>query len=163
MKISIIVAMTDERVIGINNSLPWKLPNDMKWFRQQTLGKPIIMGRKTFESFGARPLPGRDNIIISADENYHAEGAQVVHSIADALALADGAEEAMIIGGASFYRQMLARADRLYLTLVHARIEGDAWFPEIDLADWHQIERIDCDADDKNPHAYSFVVLDRLR
>jgi dihydrofolate reductase len=161
MKISMIAAMTDNGVIGIENRLPWKLPNDMKWFRQHTLGKPIIMGRKTFESFGSKPLPDRTNIIITRDENYQAKDSVVVHSIEEALQTAGEVEEVMIIGGASFYEQMLPRADRLYLTFVHANIEGDAWFPQIDFSQWHEVERIDCEADEKNALAHSFVILDR--
>ena len=162
MKISMIAAMADDRVIGINNSLPWKLPNDMKWFRQNTLGKPIVMGRKTFESFGAKPLPGRTNIIISRDQNYQAEGCVVVNSIDKAISAAGDVEELMIIGGASFYEQMLPKSDRLYLTFVHTDVDGDAWFPEWNESEWRQVERIDHAADEKNPHAHSFVVLDRF-
>ena len=161
MKISMIAAMTDERVIGIENRLPWKLPNDMKWFRQHTLGKPIIMGRKTFESFGAKPLLDRTNIIITRDESYQAKDSIVVHSIEEALQAAGEVNEVMIIGGASFYAQMLPRTDRLYLTYVHTKIEGDAWFPEIDFSEWQEVQRIDCEADEKNALAHSFVILDR--
>jgi dihydrofolate reductase len=161
MKISMIAAMTDERVIGIENQLPWKLPNDMKWFRQHTLGKPIIMGRKTFESFGSKPLPDRTNIIITRDESYQANGSVVVHSIEEALQAAGKVDEVMVIGGASFYEQMLPRADRLYLTFVHARIEGDAWFPAIDFSQWQEVQRIDNEVDEKNPLAHSFVILER--
>ena len=161
MKISMIAAMTDNGVIGIENRLPWKLPNDMKWFRQHTLGKPIIMGRKTFESFGAKPLPERTNIIITRDESYQAQDSIVVHSIDEALRAAGEVDEVMIIGGASFYEQMVPRADRLYLTFVHANIEGDAWFPQIDFSDWHEVQRIDCEADEKNALAHSFVILER--
>ena len=161
MKISMIAAMTDERVIGIENQLPWKLPNDMKWFRQHTLGKPIIMGRKTFESFGSKPLPDRTNIIITRDATYQARDSVVVHTIEEALQAAGDVDEVMVIGGASFYEQMLPRADRLYLTFVHARIEGDAWFPAIDFSQWNEVQRIDNDADEKNPLAHSFVILDR--
>ena len=161
MKISMIAAMADDRVIGINNSLPWKLPNDMKWFRQQTMGKPIVMGRKTFESFGAKPLPGRSNIIITRDKNYQAADCIVVHSIDEAIDAAGDVAEIMIIGGASFYEQMLPRADRLYLTFVHTKVNGDAWFPDWDKNDWQEVERIDHEADEKNPHAHSFVILDR--
>jgi len=161
MKISMIAAMTDARVIGIENRLPWKLPNDMKWFRQHTLGKPIIMGRKTFESFGSKPLPDRTNIIITRDESYHANGSVVVHSIEEALQAAGEVNEVMIIGGASFYEQMLPRADRLYLTFVHADVQGDAWFPEIDFSQWQEVEHIDNEADEKNPLAHSFVILER--
>lgn len=161
MKISMIAAMTEQRVIGIKNSLPWKLPNDMKWFREKTMGKPIVMGRKTFESFGAKALPGRTNIIITRDENYEATDSIVVHSIDDALVAAGEAEEVMIIGGASFYEQMLPKADRLYLTFVHAELKGDAWFPEINNNDWNKTEKISHQKDDKNQYAHTFVVLDR--
>lgn len=161
MKISMIAAMTDDRVIGIENRLPWKLPNDMRWFRQHTLGKPIIMGRKTFESFGAKPLPERFNIIISRDLKYQAQDSIVVHSIEEALQAAGDVEEVMIIGGASFYEQMLDQSQRLYLTLVHTQVEGDAWFPQFDWQQWQQLERIDHEADEKNPYAHSFVILER--
>ena len=156
-----IAAMTEDRVIGIKNTLPWKLPNDMKWFRQNTMGKPIVMGRKTFESFGAKPLPGRTNIIITRDKSYQAEDSIVVYSIDEALKAAGDVEEVMIIGGASFYEQMLPKADRLYLTFVHAELEGDAWFPEIDNKDWNKVEKINHKSDDKNRYAHSFIILDR--
>ncbi len=162
-RIALIAAMTDDRVIGIENRLPWKLPADMKWFRKHTLGKPIVMGRKTFESFGAKPLPERRNIVITRDPDYRAEGALVVHSVDEALQAAGDAEEVMIIGGASFYEQMLPRADRLYLTFVHANLEGDAWFPAFDPADWQEVYREDRPADAKNPHDISFVILERKR
>ena len=161
MKISMIAAMTEERVIGIKNSLPWKLPNDMKWFRKNTMGKPIVMGRKTFESFGAKALPGRTNIIITRDESYQASDSVVVHSIEEALKAAGDVEEVMIIGGASFYEQMLPKADRLYLTFVHAELDGDAWFPEINNSDWNKVEKTNHKNDDKNRYAHSFVILDR--
>ena len=165
MRLSLIVAMAENRVIGINNSLPWKLPSDMRWFRQHTLGKPIIMGRKTFESFGGRTLPDRTNIVITRDANYKAEGIVVVTSIEQAIEqaslTADVVEEAMIIGGASFYEQMLNKVDRMYLTFVHTSVEGDAWFPEYNIDDWEQLERIDVDADEKNAFAHSFIIFDR--
>lgn len=163
MKISMIAAMTEQRVIGIKNTLPWKLPNDMKWFRQNTMGKPIVMGRKTFESFGAKPLPGRTNIIITRDENYQAADCIVVHSIDDAIKAAGDVEEIMIIGGASFYEQMLPKTDRLYLTFVKAELDGDAWFPEINNNDWNKVEKIDHKKDEKNRYAHSFVILDRKK
>ena len=161
MTISLIWAMADNRVIGIENRLPWKLPADMKWFRENTMGKPIIMGRLTFESFGAKPLPGRRNIIISRNPTYSAEGIEVFTSIEDALQATQDSEEVMIIGGMSLYKQSLPFADRLYMTLVHAEIEGDAWFPEFNLDEWHQTARNDFSADEKNLHAYSFVTLDK--
>lgn len=153
--------MDDNHVIGTNNRLPWRLPADMKWFRHHTMGKPMLMGRKTFESFGAEPLPGRQNIIITRNQNYHAKGCSVVHSIEAALAAAETGDEIMVIGGASFYAQMLPRAQRMYLTLVHGKFNGDSWFPAFDRQCWREIKRIDCDADEKNPYSYSFVTLER--
>ena len=161
-RISLIAAMADNRVIGIANKLPWKLPADMKWFREQTIGKPIVMGRKTFESFGAKPLPGRSNIIVTSDVNYRATGSSVAHSIEAALQFAGDVPEVMIIGGASFYAQMLPRADRVYLTQVHHTFDGDSWFPELDWAQWRETQRIDRAADEKNPYACSFLILDRV-
>ncbi len=153
--------MDDNRLIGIENRLPWKLPADMKWFRRHTLGKPIIMGRKTFDSFGGRPLPERTNIVVTRDKNYQAEGAVVVYSIDEALQAAADAEEVMIIGGASFYEQMLPRADRLYVTQVHGAFEGDAWFPEFDMGEWHETAREEHPIDEKNGHACSFLSFER--
>ncbi|KPK37504.1 MAG: dihydrofolate reductase [Gammaproteobacteria bacterium SG8_47] len=153
--------MTDDHVIGIENRLPWHLPADMRWFREQTMGKPIVMGRKTFESFGAKPLPGRTNIIITQDRAYQAAGCVVVHSVEAALEAAGHCEEIMIIGGASLYAQTLARADRLYLTFVHARVAGDAWFPDFNPGQWREVRRIDREADEKHKYPYSFVVLER--
>ncbi len=165
MKISLIWAMSDDRVIGINNQLPWKLSADMRWFRRHTLGKPIVMGRKTFESFGAKPLPERNNIIITRDRGYQAEGAQVVFSLEDALAAtgAGPADEIMIIGGAALYQQMLPRADRLYLTQVHGFFAGDTWFPAFDQGEWQQVEKHDFDADENAPWPVSFYILDRKK
>ena len=161
MIVSLIWAMADNRVIGIDNRLPWKLPADMKWFREQTMGKPIVMGRLTFESFGAKPLPGRRNLVVSRDGDYQAEGIEVFGSLEAALQAAGDAQEVMVIGGMSIYQQALPLADRLYMTLVHAEMEGDAWFPEFDVEQWREVRRLDHAADDKNPYAYSFVVLER--
>jgi dihydrofolate reductase len=159
--ISMIAAMAHHRVIGIRNSMPWHLPSDMKWFRQHTLGKPIVMGRKTFESFGSKPLPGRSNIIITRDASYQAADSIVVTSIEQAIEAAGDVDEIMIIGGASFYEQMLPRTDRLYLTYVDAEIEGDAWFPEFDENQWQETERIHHPADEKNKYPHDFVILER--
>lgn len=159
--ISLIAAMADDRAIGIENRLPWKLPEDMKWFRQHTLGKPIVMGRKTFESFGGRPLPQRTNIVITSDPSYQSEGAVVVHSIDEAIAAAGEVDEVMIIGGESFYRQMLPRAERFYLTLVHGSFEADAWFPEFAWDEWQEVERTESTVDEKNAYACSFLILQR--
>ena len=163
MLISLIWAMDDNRLIGVENRLPWKLPADMKWFRRHTLGKPIIMGRKTFDSFGGRPLPDRTNIVVTRDKDYQAEGAVVVYSIEEALQAAGDAEEVMIIGGASFYEQMLPRADRLYITQVHGKFEGDAWFPEFDMGEWVEVGREESGVDEKNAYACSFLSFERKR
>jgi len=161
MKISIVVAMAANRVIGRDNQLPWHLPADLKHFKQTTMGKPILMGRKTWESIG-RPLPGRTNIVITRDENYDAPGCVVVHSIEAALQAAAKQDEVMIIGGAEFYRQVLPRTDRIYLTRINEDFEGDTLFPELISSEWQEAGRVDCDADDNNPHSYSFITLDRV-
>ncbi len=161
MTVSLIWAMADNRIIGIDNRLPWKLPADMQWFRRNTLGKPIVMGRLTFESFGARPLPGRRNLIVSRNPDYAAEGAEVFSSLEAALAATAEDDEVMVIGGASLYAQALPLADRLYMTLVHTEAEGDAHFPDFDRGQWREVERTEHDADEKNPHPCSFVVLER--
>ena len=154
--------MAKNRVIGIENRLPWKLPADMKWFRQHTLGKPIVMGRKTFESFGGKPLPDRLNIVITQDQSYQAENVMVAHSIDAALKLCGDVEEVMIIGGMSLYQQTLPIADRLYRTVVDAEPEGDAWFPVIDLNQWSEIEKHHHEADDKNTYNCEFSILKRI-
>ncbi len=153
--------MDENSVIGINNSLPWKLPSDMKWFREHTMGKPIVMGRKTFESFGAKPLPKRQNIIVTHNQQYRAEDCDVVSSIEAALSAAKNADELMIIGGASFYEQTIALVNRLYLTTVHTRVDGDAWFPKFNLSDWNISFEERHEVDDKNLIAHTFRIFDR--
>ena len=152
--------MSRNRVIGINNTLPWHLPADLKHFKSITMGKAIVMGRKTFESIG-RPLPGRTNIIITRNTGFQAEGCTVVHSIEDALDLSVKQDEIMIIGGASFYEQILPRADRIYLTLIDEKFEGDALFPKYNQSDWQETEHIKHMPDEKNKYQYSFIVLNR--
>ena len=151
--------MAKDRVIGIKNTLPWKLPADMKWFRQHTLGKPVVMGRKTYESFGARPLPDRLNIVVTRDPNYDAGEATVATSIDDAIQKAGDVDEIMIIGGASFYEQTLPIADCMYLTEVDADIEGDAWFPEYNSDEWTLAETNSHPVDEKNSYAMQFKVF----
>ncbi len=158
--ISLIAAMGNDRVIGIDNRLPWRLPADLKHFRAMTLGKPVLMGRKTFESIG-KPLPGRLNIVITQDAAYSAAGVTVVHSVDEALTAAGNAPEMMVMGGASFYVQMLPRAERLYLTLVHGDFAGDAYFPTYDENEWGVVSRDDHAPDQANPHPYSFLLLER--
>jgi len=159
--IAIVVAMAENRVIGRDNRLPWHLPADLRHFKQVTVGKPVLMGRKTYESIG-RPLPERTNIVVTRDRSYEAPGCVVVHSINSALEAAGGHEEVMVIGGTDFYWQLLPKADRIYLTLVHAKFEGDALFPELDEHEWREIDRMDCAPDEKNPWPYSFIRLERI-
>ncbi|MBL0590895.1 MULTISPECIES: type 3 dihydrofolate reductase [Aeromonas] len=157
MKISMIAAMAHDRVIGKDNQMPWHLPADLAHFKRLTLGKPVLMGRKTFESIG-RPLPGRRNLVISRNPGYQAEGIEVVGSVEAALALLAGSsvEELMVIGGGHLYAEMLPSADCLYLTRIDLAVEGDTRFPAFDDGQW---QRVDCEshpADEKNPHPYSF-------
>ena len=160
-RLSLIVAMDENRLIGSDNGLPWHLPADLAYFKRTTMGKAIVMGRKTFESIG-RPLPGRRNIVVSRNPDFRAAGCEVVADIDEALALCAGDEEVMLIGGASLYLQTLPRADRLYLTLIHHAFDGDTWFPELDPEQWLEENRRDFDADDSNPYAYSFLDLNRV-
>jgi len=160
VKLSIIVATDEQGLIGKDNDLPWKLSADLQYFRRVTMGKPLIMGRNTHESIG-RALPGRKNIIVSNNCDYTADGCCVVHSVEDAVKACDGVEEVMVMGGASLYKQMLQQADRLYLTQVHASLEGDTWFPDWQRSDWQEISREDHLADDKNDYPYSFVIFER--
>jgi dihydrofolate reductase len=162
MIISLIAAMGNRRVIGIENRLPWHLPADMKHFRALTMAKPVLMGRKTFDSIG-KPLPGRLNIVVSQDPDFQPEGVTVARSIAAALAAGREAEEMMVIGGASFYAQLLPQAQRLYITEIHHDFSGDAFFPAWNPGEWREIEREDHDADDVNIHPYSFVLLERRK
>ena len=158
---SIVVAMAANGVIGRDNQLPWHLPADLKHFKQTTMGKPILMGRKTWESIG-RPLPGRTNIVITRDSSYSAAGCEVVNSIDAAIAAAGEQDEVMVIGGAELYRQVLSDTDTIYLTRIHEAFDGDTCFPELRNTEWHQVERVDHEADEKNSHDYSFIRLDRV-
>lgn len=161
--ISLIAAMDEERVIGVDNRLPWRLPADLQHFKRLTLGKPIVMGRKTWESLPGL-LPDRPHIVISANPEYRASGCQVVSSVQAALAAAGDVDEVMIVGGANLYTQMLPLADRLYLTRVHTRVEGgDAWFPVFDDSEWREIARSHHQADARNPFDCTFLTYQRVR
>lgn len=142
-RLTLIAAVARERVIGINNQLPWHLPEDLKHFRDITRGHPVIMGRKTWESLPVtfRPLPGRLNLVISRQPDYQAPGAQVTGSLPAALALTEQAPEAFVIGGETLYAQSLAQANRLMLTEVEMEVTGDAWFPQFDRAEWLETSR----------------------
>lgn len=139
-KISIIVALAKNLVIGKDNQIPWHIPADLQYFKRITLGKPMIMGRKNFESIG-RPLPGRKNIILTRDSNYTAEGCTIVHTKEEAIAATDNVEEVMIIGGGAIYEMFMDDADMLYLTEIDADVDGDVFFPEYDKSQWREVSR----------------------
>lgn len=138
MRIAIIAAMAHDRVIGKDNQMPWHLPEDLRHFKQMTLGKPVVMGRKTFESIG-RPLPGRHNIVISRQSDYAPEGVTRVSSFKEAVEAAGNCEELVVIGGGQLYREILPQADRLYLTEIDLQVEGDTRFPEWNDGSWQQV------------------------
>ncbi|BCH24231.1 dihydrofolate reductase [Mesorhizobium sp. L-8-3] len=170
MKIVIHVAIAENHVIGRDNGLPWRLSSDMKRFKEMTMGKPVVMGRKTWESFPRRPLPGRLNIVLTRAPGFQADGAEVVAALDDALELArergwnmPGADEICILGGGEVYRQALPLADRLYVTHVLASVGGDTRFPAIDPAEWELVHSEDHPAGEKDSHATRYAVYDRRR
>jgi len=159
-RVSLIVAMAQNGVIGRGNGLPWKLPEDLRRFKASTMGKPLLMGRKTYESIG-RPLPGRLNIVLTRAADWSAPGVSVVHTVEEALSAAGDAGELMVIGGAEIYRLVMPFARRIYLTHVHAEVPGDTYFPAFDPTQWVDVE---CDAhpaDERNAFALTFVTLER--
>ena len=160
MIISMIAAMDRKHLIGNNNQLPWHLPADFAHFKSTTMGKPIVMGRKTFESIG-KPLPGRSNIVLSRNPETQFDGVVCVNRFEDALAAVPDAEEIMIIGGSTIYEMLLPQANRLYLTFVDAEFEGDAWFPKFDVNQWFESESVVRQADEKNAYDCRFVTLEK--
>lgn len=162
MVISFIVAVSQNNVIGKNNQLPWCLPTDMSYFKNVTWAMPVIMGRKSFESLG-KPLKGRTNIVVTRNKDWNAAGTQVVQSIDQAITLAakTDAKEIFIIGGAEIFRAAFPSADQIYLTLVHANFDGDAFFPEFNHEDWMLTSNRDCEPDEKNEYKLSFQVWER--
>lgn len=164
MSICLVVAAAKNNVIGVDNKMPWHLPKDLQYFKQLTLSKPIIMGRKTFDSIG-RPLPGRDNIVITRQQEWCHEGVHVVHELDAAIGLAaelNPSADVMIIGGAEIYRQALSLADKVFLTRVDAKLDGDAFFPALDSTQWRQTSCEEHGACERNPHSYAFCVLERV-
>ena len=158
--LAIIAAVSDNRVIGRDNRLPWRMPADLAHFKRLTMGKPIVMGRHTWESLPGL-LPHRTHVIVTRDRDYVAQGGLVVHSIDQALRLVGDAEEVMVVGGAKLYAQTLPLASRMYLTVVHGRFEGDTVFPDYDEAEWHEVARESHPADERNSYAYTFLDLKR--
>jgi dihydrofolate reductase len=159
-KISMVAAMANNRVIGKDNKMPWHMPADLKHFKKVTMGKPVVMGRKTYESIGML-LPGRENVIVTRDQAYQVAGATIVHSLEQAIEHLSTVEEIMIIGGSNIYSQMLAKAETLYLTFIDLDVAGDACFPDWG-SGWLERESESHVADEKNPHPYRFVTLDRV-
>lgn len=161
MKISLIVAMAQNRVIGRDNQMPWHLSADLKRFKQLTMGHPIIMGRKTFEAIG-KPLPGRTNIIVSRNLDYRQAGCIVTNNLEAAINTGcKESEEIFIIGGATIYQAALPLANTLHITLINKAFDGDTWFPQFDQADWREVERIDVNNDEAVDFSYSFIKLGR--
>lgn len=162
MRISFILAMDRNNVIGADGGLPWHLPADLRYFKSVTMGKPLIMGRKTYETIG-KPLPGRKNIVMTRDETYKAPGCTVVHTRQEALEAAGDALEIMIIGGAEIYGQFLPQADRIYLTRIDEAFEGDTVFPQLAAEQWRTVSEEAHEADERNPHPFCWLVLERRR
>lgn len=167
IKTALIVAAAENGIIGKDNDMPWKISSDLKYFKKVTMDKPVIMGRKTFESIG-KPLPGRVNIVITRDTSFTYEGVITAHSVemaidvAKSMAEVKGLKEIMVIGGAEIYTLFLPFADRLYLTRIHAEIDGDTSFPELNPDEWLEYSREDHVAGEKDSHDHSFLVLDRI-
>lgn len=166
MELALIVAVSENGVIGVDGDLPWRLPGDLKFFKNTTMGHHIIMGRKTHESMGGRVLPGRTNVVVTRNPEYRAsEGALVVHSLDAALGLAEraGDDRPFVIGGAQLYALALPRVDRMVMTVVRTQLDGDTHFPWIPPSDWAVESREAHARDDKNPYDYEFVVMTRRR
>lgn len=159
--LSIIVAVADNGVIGSGNQLPWRLPDDLKRFKALSLGKPIVMGRKTYDSIG-RPLPGRLNVVISRQPGLEIPGCTVVTSIDEAIAAAQPAPEIVIVGGADIYRQVLPQVQVIHLTCVHANVAGDVVFPKLQEHEWREVAKEYHPADERHPHAFTFSTLERV-
>lgn len=161
MKVSFVAAMDRNRVIGRAGTMPWRLPADLAYFKKITMGKPIVMGRKTFDAIG-RVLPGRQNIVLTRDPGFRCDGCTIARSIDEAIEAAADAEELMVIGGGELFKQLLPRVDRLYFTLVDAEVEGDVYFPACQHGAWRERERVERPADTRNPYRLTFLVLDRI-
>ena len=162
MNISIIVAITENNIIGRDNGMPWHLPADLKYFRERTTGHHIVMGRKTFESIGGgRPLPNRVSIIITKQKDYKANGCLIAHSLEEAIEIAKGQDELFIIGGKQIYDQSLALANKMYITRIHTHIDGDTSFPQYDENQWEMTSYTEREADGKNAYPLSFLVFEK--
>jgi dihydrofolate reductase len=160
-KIAIIVAVGEGNVIGAGNNIPWYCPADLQYFKRTTLGSPVLMGRKTYQSLKIKPLPGRQNIIVTRDSKLICEGCDVVTSLESGLQLACSEEKLFVIGGADIYRQSISLAEDLYITYVDVSVEGDRFFPEVDMTEWELVREQKYKADEKNPHNMIFKYFTR--
>lgn len=160
--LSLLVAADERNVIGKDNKLPWHLPDDLKYFKNQTWAMPILMGRKTFESIG-KPLPGRKSIVITRSKDWKQDGVEVVHSVDEAIEKAKelGVKEIFVIGGAEIFQTAFAQAHRIYLTRIHHRFDGDVYFPEVSASDWNLMQSRFCQAGEKNLYSHTFQVWER--
>ena len=163
MRVSAVVAASDNNVIGKDGGLPWHVSSDLKLFKEITMGKPVIMGRRTWESLPKQPLPGRRNIVITRNPDYAAEGADVAGSIHEALAMCGGEPEVSIIGGGQVYEQAMDRTDRIYLTRIHLTVDGDTFLPELPENEWQEVERREFEKGERDDAAFTLVVLDRVK
>jgi len=162
MRISAVVAVSENDVIGRDGGLPWHVSSDLKLFREITLGKPIIMGRRTWDSLPRKPLPGRRNIVITRQTDFYADGAELAHSVDEALALCAGETEVSIIGGGQVYADALDRTTRIYLTRVHMQVEGDTFLPALQDDEWKEVERRPFPMGERDDAAFTLIVLDRI-
>ncbi|CAG7627908.1 Dihydrofolate reductase [Paenibacillus solanacearum] len=162
MTVSFIFAMDETRGIGIDNKMPWYLPNDFAYFKSKTLGHTVLMGRKTFDSLGGKPLPKRRNVVLTRDPSFSAEGIETVRTVEEAMEYGRGEEELFVIGGSEVFRLFLPYADRMYVTEIAHRFRVDTYFMEVDMQEWREASRERGLKDERNPYAYDFVVYERI-
>ena len=162
MRVSAVVAASENGVIGREGGLPWHVSSDLKLFKEITLGKPVIMGRRTWESLPRKPLPGRRNIVITRQADFVAEGAELVHSVDEALAVCAGEADVSIIGGGQVYAEAMSRTDRIYLTRIHLEVDGDTFLPDLNEDEWREVERREFARGERDDADFTLIVLDRV-
>lgn len=162
MQVCAVVAASENGVIGREGGLPWHVSSDLKLFKEITLGKPVVMGRRTWESLPRKPLPGRRNIVITRQADFVAEGAELVHSVDEALAVCAGEADVSIIGGGQVYAEAMSRTDRIYLTRIHLEVDGDTFLPELKASEWHEVERRRFARGERDDAAFTLIVMDRV-
>lgn len=162
MQVCAVVAASENGVIGREGGLPWHVSSDLKLFKEITLGKPVIMGRRTWESLPRKPLPGRRNIVITRQADFVAEGAELVHSVDEALAVCAGEADVSIIGGGQVYAEAMSRTDRIYLTRIHLEVDGDTFLPDLNEDEWREVERREFARGERDDADFTLIVLDRV-